>query len=319
MDEASATSLPYHVPALLTQSLDALDIRPGGVYVDCTLGGGGHSRAILARLDAARGGRLLSFDQDRAAIARAASDPDFAGVPGFTAILGNFRYLKNFLRFYGADSVDGILADLGVSFHHFDDPSRGFSFRWEGPLDMRMNRNARVSAATLLRDASEEELADIFYLYGELRQGRRLARAIVTARARGSVDTVERLLEIVKPLINPRQEKKELAQIFQALRIVVNNEIDALREMLLQAIEVLRPGGRLAVITYHSLEDRLVKNFMKTGNLEGKIEKDFFGKVISPLKCLTSKPIVPDDAEMERNPRSRSAKLRVAVKLPVNE
>lgn len=319
MDEASATSLPYHVPALLTQSLDALDIRPDGVYVDCTLGGGGHSRAILARLDAARGGRLLSFDQDRAAISRAASDPDFAGAPGFTAILGNFRYLKNFLRFYGADSVDGILADLGVSFHHFDDPSRGFSFRWEGPLDMRMNRNARVSAATLLRDASEEELADIFYLYGELRQGRRLARAIVTARARGSVDTVERLLEIVKPLINPRQEKKELAQIFQALRIVVNNEIDALREMLLQAIEVLRPGGRLAVITYHSLEDRLVKNFMKTGNLEGKIEKDFFGKVISPLKCLTSKPIVPDDAEMERNPRSRSAKLRVAVKLPVNE
>lgn len=319
MDEASATSLPYHVPALLTRSLEALDIRPDGVYVDCTLGGGGHSRAILTRLDAARGGRLLSFDQDRAAIARAASDPDFAGVPGFTAILGNFRYLKNFLRFYGADSVDGILADLGVSFHHFDDPSRGFSFRWEGPLDMRMNRNARVSAATLLRDASEEELADIFYLYGELRQGRRLARAIVTARARGSVDTVERLLEIVKPLINPRQEKKELAQIFQALRIVVNNEIDALREMLLQAIEVLRPGGRLAVITYHSLEDRLVKNFMKTGNLEGKIEKDFFGKVISPLKCLTSKPIVPDDAEMERNPRSRSAKLRVAVKLPVNE
>lgn len=319
MNGTSLTSQPYHIPALLAQSLEALDIRPDGVYVDCTLGGGGHSRAILKELDAARGGRLLSFDQDLAAIERAATDPDFVNAPGFTAVLGNFRFLRNFLRFYGAEKVDGILADLGVSFHHFDDPSRGFSFRWEGALDMRMNRNAKLTAATVLRDSTEEELSDIFYLYGELRQGRKLARAIVEARKHKEVRTVEELLEIVRPLINPRQEKKELAQLFQALRIVVNNEIEALKQLLTQAIEALKPGGRLAIITYHSLEDRLVKNFMKTGNLEGKMEKDFFGKTLSPLKCLTSKPIVPDQQEMERNPRSRSAKLRVAVKLQNNE
>lgn len=315
MEEVNATSQPYHVPALLEQSLAALDLRPSGVYVDCTLGGGGHSRAILARLDAAKGGRLISFDQDRAAIDRAAADPDFEGNAAFTAVLGNFRFLRNFLRFYGAEEVDGILADLGVSFHHFDDPSRGFSFRWEGPLDMRMNRNASRSAATLLQEATEEQLADIFHLYGELRQARKIARAIVNARREAPVDTVERLLSIVNPLINPRQEKKELAQLFQALRIVVNDEIEALRELLTQSIAALKPGGRLAVITYHSLEDRLVKNFMKTGNLEGKMEKDFFGKALTPLKCLTSKPIIPDQEEMERNPRSRSAKLRVAIKL----
>lgn len=315
MEEVNATSQPYHVPALLEQSLAALDLRPSGVYVDCTLGGGGHSRAILARIDAAQGGRLVSFDQDRAAIDRAATDPDFEGNAAFTAVLGNFRFLRNFLRFYGAEEVDGILADLGVSFHHFDDPSRGFSFRWEGPLDMRMNRNASRSAATLLQEATEEQLADIFHLYGELRQARKIARAIVNARREAPVDTVERLLSIVNPLINPRQEKKELAQLFQALRIVVNDEIEALRELLTQSIAALKPGGRLAVITYHSLEDRLVKNFMKTGNLEGKMEKDFFGKALTPLKCLTSKPIIPDQEEMERNPRSRSAKLRVAIKL----
>ena len=313
------TSQPYHIPALLNQSLEALDLRPEGVYVDCTLGGGGHSRAILSRLDAARGGRLLSFDQDRAAIDRAAADPDFTGNPAFTAVLGNFRFMRNFLRFHVADTVDGILADLGVSFHHFDDPERGFSFRWEGPLDMRMNRNASRSAATLLQEASEEELADIFHLYGELRQARKIARAIVNARREAPVDTVERLLDIIRPMINPRQEKKELAQVFQALRIVVNDEIEALRELLTQALQVLKPGGRLAIITYHSLEDRLVKNFMKTGNLEGKMEKDFFGKSLSPLKCLTSKPIVPDQEEMERNPRSRSAKLRVAAKTDNNQ
>lgn len=315
MEEVKATSQPYHVPALLEQSLAALDLRPEGVYVDCTLGGGGHSRAILARLDAARGGRLLSFDQDRAAIDRAATDPDFEGNAAFTPVLGNFRFLRNFLRFYGAEHVDGILADLGVSFHHFDDPSRGFSFRWEGPLDMRMNRKAPRSAATLLQEATEEQLADIFHLYGELRQARKIARAIVTARREAPVDTVERLRAVIGPLINPRQEKKELAQVFQALRIVVNDEIEALRELLTQALDALKPGGRLAIITYHSLEDRLVKNFMKTGNLKGKMEKDFFGKALCPLKCLTSKPIVPDQEEMERNPRSRSAKLRIAVKL----
>ncbi len=315
MEEAMTISQPYHIPALLPQSLEALNLRPDGIYVDCTLGGGGHSRAILARLENSRGGRLLSFDQDRAAIDRAASDPDFAGNPAFTAVLGNFRFLSNFLKFYGADKVDGILADLGVSFHHFDDPGRGFSFRWDGPLDMRMNQNARLTAADLLNEAGEERLADIFHLYGELRQARKLAHAIVTARAKAPVDTIERLLEVTHPLINPRQEKKELAQVFQALRIVVNDEIEALRELLTQSLDRLKPGGRLAVITYHSLEDRLVKNFMKTGNLEGKIEKDFYGKALSPLKCLTSKPIVPDQQEMDRNPRSRSAKLRVAVKL----
>lgn len=315
MEETKMTTQPYHVPALLNQSLEALALRPGGVYVDCTLGGGGHSRAILRHLDASHGGRLLSFDQDMTAIRRAMADPEFSCAEAFTAVLGNFRFLKNFLRYYNVDSVDGILADLGVSFHHFDDPSRGFSFRWEGPLDMRMNQNNPRSAATLINDAPEEELADIFHLYGELRQARKLARAIATARRQAPVETVERLLAVISPLINPRQEKKELAQVFQALRIVVNNEIEALRQLLVQALEVLKPGGRLAVITYHSLEDRLVKNFMKSGNLEGKIEKDFFGKATSTIKCLTSKPIVPDQEEMEANPRSRSAKLRVAVKL----
>lgn len=315
MEEEKNTPQPYHVPALLEQTLDALDLRPEGVYVDCTLGGGGHSRAILTHLDYERGGRLLSFDQDRAAIDRAAADPEFNGNPAFTAVLGNFRFLRNFLRFHNVEQADGILADLGVSFHHFDDPSRGFSFRWEGPLDMRMNRESPRSAATILEEATEEELSDIFHLYGELRQARKIARAIVNARREAPVDTVERLLEVTRPLINTRQEKKELAQLFQALRIVVNDEIEALRELLTQSLATLKPGGRLAVITYHSLEDRLVKNFMKTGNLEGKMEKDFFGKTLSPLRCLTSKPIVPDNEEMERNPRSRSAKLRVAVKL----
>jgi 16S rRNA (cytosine1402-N4)-methyltransferase len=319
MEDALQTSQPYHVPALLSQSLEALNLRPDGIFVDCTLGGGGHSRAILARLSAEKGGRLISFDQDRDAIARAEADDDFKDAAAFTPVLGNFRYLRNFLRFYHAEAVDGILADLGVSFHHFDDPTRGFSFRWEGPLDMRMNRNASRSAANLLNEATEEQLSDIFYLYGELRQARKFARAIVNARKQAPVDTVEQLLDIVRPLINPRQEKKELAQLFQALRIEVNNEIDALRELLIQALGALKPGGRLAIITYHSLEDRLVKNFMKTGNLEGKMEKDFFGKTLSPLKCLTSKPIVPDQEEMDRNPRSRSAKLRIAVKLNNNE
>lgn len=316
MTPTDSQQQPYHIPALLKQSLEALDLRPDGVYVDCTLGGGGHSRAILARLDPAAGGRLLSFDQDRDAIERAAADPDFAGAPGFTAVLGNFRFLRNFLLFYGAGQVDGILADLGVSFHHFDDPGRGFSFRWEGPLDMRMNREAKVSAATLLADSSEEELSEMFRLYGELRQARQLARAIVAARRQAPIDTVERLREVVGPLVSPRQEKKELAQIFQALRIVVNDEIGALRSLLTQSLRCLKPDGRLAIITYHSLEDRLVKNFMKTGNLEGRVEKDFFGCPLSPFKCLTSKPIVPSEEEQTANPRSRSAKLRVALRLP---
>ena len=211
--------------------------------------------------------------------------------------------------------MDGILADLGVSFHHFDDPERGFSFRWDGELDMRMNRKARISAATLLAEADEASLARIFSLYGELRQSRRIAAAIVKARAAAPITTVPQLLEVVKPFISPRQEKKELAQLFQALRIEVNAEMEALRALLVQAREALRPGGRLAIITYHSLEDRLVKNFLRTGNLEGKEEKDFFGRNLSPFRLLTGKPIVPDQEEVDRNPRSRSAKLREAETL----
>lgn len=306
---------PYHIPALLEPSLEGLAIHPGGVYVDCTLGGGGHSRAILSRLDARAGGRLLSFDQDSDAIARVGDDADFAGNGAFTAVWGNFRYLRNFLRYYGTDAVDGILADLGVSFHHFDDPTRGFSFRWQGPLDMRMNHLAATDAATLVNNAGAERLETIFRLYGELPQSRRLARAIADAAKAEPITTVERLAEVVRPLVNPRREKKELAQIFQALRIEVNDEIGALRSLLTQAIDVLKPGGRLAVITYHSLEDRLVKNFMRSGNLEGKVEKDFYGRQLSPLRLLNSKPIVPDADEIERNPRSRSAKLRVAQKI----
>lgn len=300
----------YHIPALLPQCLDALDIHPGGVYVDCTFGGGGHSWAILERLDAAQGGHLYGFDQDRDALANAPRDPRF------TMVLSNFRYLVNFMRYYNVESVDGVLADLGVSFHHFDDAGRGFSFRWpDGPLDMRMNRNARRTAADILNTASEEELTRILRLYGEVQNAPRMARTIVAARAKAPLATAGDLLEAIAPLISPRKEKKELAQVFQALRICVNDEIAALRELLAAALTVLRPGGRLAVITYHSLEDRLVKNFMKTGNMDGRAEQDFYGRSLAPMRMLTSKAIVADEAEVERNPRSRSAKLRVAVKL----
>lgn len=297
----------YHIPALLPEVIEGLDIRPDGIYVDATLGGGGHSRAIVEHLDS--GGHLYSFDQDRDAIDRAFADPRF------TVVYSNFRYISNFMRFYGVDGVDGVLADLGVSFHHFDDPERGFSFRWEGRLDMRMNRNACLDAAAVLGTYSEEQLADIFYLYGELKNSRRIASAIVRRRQESPITTVEQLRAVVAPMVNPRQEKKELAQIFQALRIEVNGEIDALKAFLGQSLKVLNPGGRLAVITYHSLEDRLVKNFMKTGNLEGRAEKDFYGRNLSPFRLITSRPIVPGDEEVERNPRSRSAKLRIAEKL----
>lgn len=300
----------YHIPALLPQTLEALDINPGGIYVDCTYGGGGHSRAIMARLDADAGGHLYGFDQDRDAAANALDDSRF------TMVLSNFRYLENFMRYYDVEAVDGVLADLGVSFHHFDDPDRGFSFRWpEGPLDMRMNRSARTSAADVVNNYSVEDLTGIFKLYGELANAKRLAQAIVKARATGPIATTDRLLEIVNPMINPRQQKKELAQIFQALRIEVNDEIGALRNLLTAALAVLKPGGRLVIITYHSLEDRLVKNFMKTGNMDGKDSRDFFGRSTAPLRMLTSKPIVADEAEVTANPRSRSAKMRVAVKL----
>ncbi len=297
----------YHIPALLPQVLEALDIKPDGTYVDVTLGGGGHSRAIVEKLSAK--GHLYSMDQDRDAIDRAFSDQRF------TVIHGNFKFLKNFMRYHHVDGVDGLLADLGVSFHHFDDPERGFSFRWEGRLDMRMNRNAALDAAKVLNDYSEQQLADMFYLFGELKNARRLASAIVKQRATEPIVTVEQLRRVITPFINPKQEKKELAQIFQALRIEVNNEIEALKALLTQSLEVLKPGGRLAIITYHSLEDRLVKNFMKTGNLEGRVEKDFYGRTLAPMALVNSKPITADDDEVERNPRSRSAKLRVATKL----
>ena len=297
----------YHIPALLPETLAALDIKPQGVYVDVTFGGGGHSRAILENLN--EQGHLYSFDQDEDAVKRAFVDPRF------TIVYSNFRFLSNFLQYHKVEGVDGILAYLGVSFHHFDDKDRGFSFRFEGTLDMRMNQKAKRTAAWLLANYTEQQLADVFYLYGELKNARKLASVIVKARNVSPIDTVERLLEVVKPLINPRQEKKELAMIFQALRIEVNGEIDVLKRFLQQALNELKPGGRLVIITYHSLEDRLVKNFMKTGNLRGEQEKDFYGRNLSPFKLLSSKPIVPSAEEVERNPRSRSAKLRVALKL----
>ena len=290
----------YHIPALLPETLLALDIKPNGVYVDATFGGGGHSRAIVEHLN--NEGHLYSFDQDEEAVSRAFEDDRF------TIVYSNFRYLSNFLRYYKVESVDGILADLGVSFHHFDDKNRGFSFRFEGALDMRMNQKAKRTAAWILNNYTEKELADIFYLYGELKNARKIASVIVKARVQESI-------EVVKPLINPRQEKKELAMVFQALRIEVNGEIDVLKRFLQQSLDALNEGGRLAIITYHSLEDRLVKNFMKTGNLRGEQEKDFYGRSLSPFKLLSSKPIVPSEEEVERNPRSRSAKLRVAQKL----
>ncbi len=297
----------YHIPALLPETLSALDIKPDGVYVDVTFGGGGHSRAIVDNLGEA--GHLYSFDQDEDAVKRAFADPRF------TIVYSNFRYLSNFMQYHKVEGVDGILADLGVSFHHFDDKDRGFSFRFEGALDMRMNQKAKRTAAWILANYTESQLADVFYLYGELKNSRKIASVIVKARNVSPIETIEQFLEVVKPLVNPRQEKKELAMMFQALRIEVNGEIDVLKRFLKQALDELKPGGRLAIITYHSLEDRLVKNFMKTGNLRGEQEKDFFGRSLSPFKLLTSKPIVPSAEEIERNPRSRSAKLRVALKL----
>lgn len=296
----------YHIPALLNQSLEALAIRPGGVYVDATYGGGGHSRAIVDRLSA--DGHLYSFDQDSDAVERAIDDPRF------TMVYGNFRYLRNFLRYYGVESVDGILADLGVSFHHFDDAERGFSFRADAPLDMRMNRHSRLTAAEIVNNYSEDTLGELLQLYGEVPGARRVARALAAARQQAPVNTINRLLEVVEPLTDPRRRKKELACIFQALRIEVNGELDALRAFLEQTAQVLKPGGRLAVITYHSLEDRLVKNFLRSGDFAGRIEKDIYGRASTPFRPAGGKPVTPDEAEIEANPRSRSAKLRVATR-----
>lgn len=298
----------YHVPVLLKQSVDGLAIRPDGCYVDVTFGGGGHSREILSRLG--EDGHLYSFDQD------ADAENNLPEADGrFTFVRSNFRYLTNWMRYYGVEAVDGILADLGVSSHHFDDENRGFSFRFDAPLDMRMNGRAGTTAADLVNRYEEEQLARLFYLYGELKNGKRLAAAIVRSRNERPIQTVSDLMETVQPLMGRDREKKDLAKVFQALRIEVNHEMDALQEMMAAAIRVLRPGGRLAVLTYHSLEDRMVKNFMRSGNAEGNIEQDFYGNRIAPIRPVNNKVIVPDQEEQEQNPRSRSAKLRIAEKL----
>ena len=298
--------LTYHVPVLLKESVDGMNICPNGTYVDVTFGGGGHSREILSRLE--KDGRLLGFDQDEDAERNIVDDPRFIFVRS------NFRYLHNFLRYHDIEKVDAILADLGVSSHHFDDSERGFSFRFDGALDMRMNKRAGLTAADVVNTYAEERLADIFYLYGELKNSRKLASVIVKARANGQIKTIGEFLEIIKPLFGREREKKELAKVFQALSIEVNQEMEALKEMLTAATEALKPGGRLVVITYHSLEDRMVKNIMKTGNVEGKTTQDFFGNLQTPFKLVNNKVIVPDEEEIERNPRSRSAKLRIAEK-----
>ena len=296
----------YHIPALLEPSLNGLNIQEDGIYVDATYGGGGHTGAIVQRLG--KKGHVFGFDQDEDAVKRALIDERF------TMVYGNFRFMKNFLRFYGVEKVNGILADLGVSFHHFDDAERGFSFRSDARLDMRMNRHGRLSAVEVINDYTEERLSDIFYLYGEMPKARQIARAIVRSRSNTPITTINNLLEVVAPFIDKRREKKELACLFQALRIEVNGELDALREFLSQTIEVLPAGGRLTIITYHSLEDRLVKNFMRSGNFTGIVEKDIFGRAEVPFRLLGSKPIVASEEEIAANPRSRSAKLRVATR-----
>lgn len=301
------TETAYHIPALLTETIDGLSVKPDGVYVDCTFGGGGHARAILEALGPA--GRLFGFDQDEDAIANIPDDPRF------TFVRGNFRFLKNYLRYFGVNKVDGILADLGVSFHHFDEADRGFSFRYEGQLDMRMNRNSELTAAKVLNTYTEEKLADVLYLYGELHQSRRIARAIVNARSQQPLEQISSLMEVIRPFFAREKEKKDMARVFQALRIEVNRELEVLKSLLKQSVEMLNPEGRLVLITYHSLEDRLVKNFIRTGNFEGKPDKDFFGNTIAPLKAVNHKVIVAGGEEVERNPRSRSAKLRIATPL----
>ena len=302
------TAETYHVPVLLTESIDGLAIQPDGVYVDVTFGGGGHSREILRRLG--KNGRLYSFDQD------ADAEKNIVADDRLTFVRSNFRYIKQWMRYYGVEKVDGLLADLGVSSHHFDDECRGFSFRFDGaPLDMRMNRRAGLTAADVVNNYSEEQLADIFYLYGELKTARKIASLIVKARGAKRIQTTNDLMEVVGSLFRQEREKKELAKLFQALRIEVNHEMEALKEMLAGAVEVLGQGGRLSVITYHSLEDRLVKNMMKAGNTEGRVGQDFFGRRDVPFRLVNNKVIVPGDAEQQQNPRSRSAKLRIAEKL----
>ena len=325
----------YHIPAMLRETIQGLNIQPDGLYVDVTFGGGGHSRAILDAIrqegDEARG-VLYSFDQDLDAY-RNAMDSDFgnreSGHPHWQFVHSNFRYLRNFMDYYGVEQIDGLLGDLGVSFHHFDCPERGFSFRFSAPLDMRMNQSGGRTAADILNSYSEEELARVLYIYGEMNNSRQIAKKIVKARGQKALERTEELVEVVMgktglgsrdsggaivELDIPAGAKKELAKLFQALRIEVNDEMGALREMLLAAKDLLKPGGRIVILTYHSLEDRMVKNFLRSGNLEGKIEKDFYGNILSPFKVI-EKGLTASAEEVERNPRARSAKLRVAEKL----
>ena len=297
----------YHIPALLYESVDGLDIKPNGTYIDVTFGGGGHSKEILSRLG--KDGRLFGFDQDEDAYKNVIHDDRFVFVRS------NFRYLNNFLQYYQVQKVDGILADLGVSSHHFDDEERGFSFRFDSQLDMRMNRSAKQTAADILNSYDEEQLSNLFYLYGELRMARKIASAIVFARQKKPIETVNEFLEIMERFAMRDKEKKVLAQAFQALRIEVNQELDALTEMLHQSVDCLAVGGRLSVISYHSLEDRIVKNIFRSGNIDGKVKKDFYGNPLTELKVINRKVIIPSEEEQKNNPRSRSAKLRVAEKI----
>jgi len=297
---------PYHIPALLSQTMDGLNINPEGTYVDVTFGGGGHSREILSHLSSK--GKLIGFDQDEDALKNAIDDPRFIFVRS------NFRYLTNFLKYHNVEQVDGILADLGVSFHHFDESDRGFSFRFEGALDMRMNTKSQVTAASIINTYEEEKLANVFYLYGELHNSRRIASTIVKARQSVPITLIQEFVDILKPHFSREKEKKDMARVFQALRIEVNKEMIVLQELLTQSVNVLKPGGRLVLLTYHSLEDRLVKNFFRSGNFEGELEKDFYGNILAPLKPVNTKVIVASDEEVARNPRARSAKLRIAEK-----
>lgn len=303
----------YHVPVMLSESIAGLNIKSGGTYVDVTFGGGGHSRSIISRLG--KGGRLFAFDQDEDAEAESRTlISQLSPQCSFTFVRSNFRYLSNWMRYYGVEHIDGLLADLGVSSHHLDDEARGFSFRFDAPLDMRMNTRSAVTAADIVNDAGEERLADILYLYGELRGARRIASAIVRERQKEAITTTGRMVQVIEPLMQRGREKKDMARVFQALRIEVNHEMDALRDMLKAAGSLLSPGGRLVVITYHSLEDRIVKNVMKAGNAEGKIRQDFYGRIEIPFELVNGRVLVPSDDEQSANPRSRSAKLRIAEK-----
>ena len=304
METTGSSTLPYHIPALLPQALELLDIKPDGTYIDATFGGGGHSRGIIKSLGAT--GHLFSFDRDIDAYQNRIEDERF------TFVHGNFRHIENFMRFYGVEKADGILADFGVSFHHFDTPERGFSFRYDAPLDMRMNRQAAKTAAEIIAESDESKLLSLFRAYADLKKPLAVAKAIINEKGKGEISSTTQLAEAIKNALDPKQEKKEMAQVFQALRIAVNHEAEDLKIFLNSTLKVLKPGGRLVTLTYHSMEDRMVKNFFKTGNIEGKEDKDFFGNVATKWKLLTRKPIEASPEEVEENPRARSARLRAA-------